>query len=110
MLFNRRGISDIARVDEAWVEDYGLPPARYLEYVAPKGDTSDNIPGVPGVGEKTATKLIQQYGSVEDLLAHTDELKGRLKENIEASGDLILNKDLARIVTTYRSTSNPRTP
>jgi DNA polymerase I len=101
VLFNRRGISDIAHVDEAWVEDrYGLPPAKYLEYVALKGDTSDNIPGVPGVGEKTATKLIQQYGSVEDLLQHTDELKGRLKENVEAAGDrLILNKDLARIVT-----------
>ena len=101
VLFNRRGISDIADVDEAWVEDrYGLPPAKYLEYVALKGDTSDNIPGVPGVGEKTATKLVQQYGSVEELLAHTDELKGRLKENVEAAGDrLILNKDLARIVT-----------
>ena len=101
VLFNRRGISDIADVDEAWVEDrYGLPPGKYLEYVALKGDTSDNIPGVPGVGEKTAAKLIQQYGSVEEVLAHTDELKGRLKENIEAAGDrLILNKDLARIVT-----------
>jgi DNA polymerase I len=100
VLFNRRGISDIADVDEAWVEDrYGLPPSKYLEYVALKGDTSDNIPGVPGVGEKTATKLIQQYGSVEEVLAHADELKGRLKENIEAAGDrLILNKDLARIV------------
>ena len=101
VLFNRRGISDIADVDEAWVEDrYGLPPSKYLEYVALKGDPSDNIPGVPGVGEKTATKLIQQYGSVEEVLAHADELKGRLKENIEAAGDrLILNKDLARIVT-----------
>ena len=101
VLFNRRGISDIADVDESWVEDrYGLPPGKYLEYVALKGDTSDNIPGVPGVGEKTAAKLIQQYGSVEEVLAHTDELKGRLKENIEAAGDrLILNKDLARIVT-----------
>jgi DNA polymerase-1 len=101
VLFNRRGISDIASVDEAWVEDrYGLPPAKYLEYVALKGDTSDNIPGVPGVGEKTATRLIQQYGSVEELLVHTEELKGRLKENIEAAGDrLVLNKDLARIVT-----------
>jgi DNA polymerase-1 len=101
VMFNRRGISDIARMDEAAVEErYGLPPGKYLEYVALKGDTSDNIPGVPGVGEKTATKLIQQYGSVEELLAHTDELKGRLKENIEAAGDrLTLNKDLARIVT-----------
>ncbi|HET9671462.1 MAG TPA: DNA polymerase I, partial [Actinomycetota bacterium] len=101
VMFNRRGISDIARMDEAAVEErFGLPAAKYLEYVALKGDTSDNIPGVPGVGEKTASKLIQQYGSVEELLAHTGELKGRLKENIEAAGDrLILNKDLARIVT-----------
>ncbi len=101
VMFNRRGISDIARMDEAAVQErFGLPPAKYLEYVALKGDTSDNIPGVPGVGEKTATKLIQQYGSVEELLAHTDELKGRIKANIEAAGDrLALNKDLARIVT-----------
>jgi DNA polymerase-1 len=101
VMFNRRGISDIARMDAAAVEErFGLPPAKYLEYVALKGDTSDNIPGVPGVGEKTASKLIQRYGSVEELLAHTDELKGRLRENIEAAGDrLVLNKDLARIVT-----------
>ena len=52
--------------------------------MALKGDTSDNIPGVPGVGEKTASKLIQEYGRVEELLAHTDELKGKLKENVEA--------------------------
>ncbi|HEX6400499.1 MAG TPA: DNA polymerase I [Actinomycetota bacterium] len=101
VMFNRRGISDIALMDEAAVQErFGLPPDKYLEYVALKGDTSDNIPGVPGVGEKTASKLIQQYGSVEELLARTDELKGRLKENIEAAGDrLVLNKDLARIVT-----------
>jgi DNA polymerase-1 len=101
VMFNRRGISEISRMDEAAVEErYGLPPDKYLEYVALKGDTSDNIPGVPGVGEKTATKLIQEYGSVEELLGHTDDLKGRIKENIAAAGDrLILNKDLARIVT-----------
>jgi DNA polymerase-1 len=101
VMFNRRGISEIARMDAAAVEErYGLPPEKYLEYVALKGDTSDNIPGVPGVGEKTATKLIQEYGSVEELLAHTDDLRGRLKENIAAAGDrLVLNKDLARIVT-----------
>jgi len=101
VMFNRRGISEITRMDEAAVEErYGLPPDKYLEYVALKGDTSDNIPGVPGVGEKTATKLIQEYGSVEELLAHTDDLKGRIKENIAAASDrLVLNKDLARIVT-----------
>src|SRR6185312_11509396 len=73
---------------------------KYLEFVALKGDTSDNIPGVPGVGDKTAAKLVQEYGSVEELLSRTGELKGKLKENIEAAGErLTLNKDLARIVT-----------
>ena len=101
VLFNRRGISDIALMDEAAVEErYGVSPSKYLEFVALKGDTSDNIPGVPGVGDKTAAKLVQDFGSVEELLGRTDELKGKLKENIEAAGErLILNKDLARIVT-----------
>ena len=101
VLFNRRGISDIVLFDEAAVEErYGLPPSKYLEFVALKGDTSDNIPGVPGVGDKTAAKLVQEYGSVEELLSRTGELKGKLKENIEAAGErLTLNKDLARIVT-----------
>jgi DNA polymerase I len=101
VMFNRKGISDIVRYDESGVEErFGLPPAKYLEYVALKGDPSDNIPGVPGVGEKTAAKLVQQFGSVEGILAHTDELKGRLRENVEAAADrLALNKDLARIVT-----------
>ncbi|MEA2558218.1 MAG: polymerase [Actinomycetota bacterium] len=100
VLYNRRGISDMAWFDEAAVEEkYGIPPAKYLEYVALKGDPSDNIPGVPGVGEKTAAKLIQQYGSVEELLAHTDDLRGKLKENVESHGDRLgLNKELARIV------------
>ena len=101
VLFNRRGISDIALMDEAAVEErFGLPPSKYLEYVALKGDPSDNIPGVPGVGEKTAAKLVQEFGSVEELLSRTDELKGKLRENIEAAGErLALNKNLARIVT-----------
>ena len=101
VMFNRRGISDIVLYDEAGVEErFGVPPSKYLEYVALKGDPSDNIPGVPGVGEKTATKLIQQYGSVEELLIHADELRGKLKDNVVAAADqLALNKELARIVT-----------
>jgi DNA polymerase-1 len=101
VMFNRRGISDIVLYDEAGVEErFGIPPSQYLEYVALKGDPSDNIPGVPGVGDKTAAKLVQQYGSVEALLAHTDELRGRLKDNvIAAAAQLALNKELARIVT-----------
>ena len=101
VMFNRRGISDIVLYDDAGVEErFGVPPSKYLEYVALKGDPSDNIPGVPGVGEKTATKLIQEYGSVESLLEHADELRGKLKDNVLASAaQLTLNKELARIVT-----------
>ncbi len=99
VMFNRKGISDIVRYDvEAVTERFGLPPEKYLEYVALKGDPSDNIPGVPGVGEKTASKLIQDYGTVEELLAHTEELKPRVREGIEAAGqDLIRNRELARL-------------
>jgi DNA polymerase-1 len=100
VMFNRKGISDIVLYDEAAVtERFGLPPAKYLDYVALKGDASDNIPGVPGVGEKTASKLVQDFGTVEALLARTSELKkGRLKDAIEAAdGDLVRNKDLARL-------------
>ncbi|MGZ8636830.1 MAG: DNA polymerase I [Actinomycetota bacterium] len=99
VMFNVKGISDIRRYDvEAVTERFGLPPERYLEYVALKGDASDNIPGVPGVGEKTASKLVQDFGSVEELLRRTDELKGKLKDSIEAAGEqLVLNKELAQL-------------
>jgi DNA polymerase-1 len=110
VMFNRRGISDIALYDEAAVEArYGIPPERYLDYVALKGDPSDNIPGVPGVGEKTAAKLVREFGSVEDLVRRVDELKGRLREGVAASADqLALNKDLARIVTDLELEVGPR--
>ncbi len=101
VMFNRKGISDIVRYDEAAVtERFGITPSQYLDFVALKGDTSDNIPGVPGVGDKTAAKLINQFGTVEGLLANTDQLKGKQKENVEASAErLPLNKELAQIVT-----------
>jgi DNA polymerase-1 len=101
VMFNRKGISDIVRYDEqAVTERYGITPAQYLDFVALKGDTSDNIPGVPGVGDKTAAKLVNQFGSVEELVAQTDMLKGKQKENVVASADRLgLNKELARIDT-----------
>ena len=101
VMFNRKGISDIVRYDDAAiVERFGITPTQYLDFVALKGDTSDNIPGVPGVGDKTAAKLVNEFGTVEELVAHTDRLKGKQKENVEASADrLALNKELARIVT-----------
>jgi DNA polymerase-1 len=101
VMFNRKGISDIVDYDEKAVEErFGLPPEKYLDYVALKGDPSDNIPGVPGVGEKTASKLIQEHGTVEAVLANADALKPKLSESIKAAGEqLILNKDLARLQT-----------
>jgi DNA polymerase-1 len=101
VMFNVKGISDIRLYDvDAVTERFDLPPEKYLDYVALKGDPSDNIPGVPGVGEKTASKLVQEFGSIEELLRRTEELKGKLKSSIEAAGDqLTLNKELARLKT-----------
>ncbi|MGH2635224.1 MAG: 5'-3' exonuclease, partial [Actinomycetota bacterium] len=99
VMFNVKGISDIRRYDvEAVTQRFGLPPEKYLDYVALKGDASDNIPGIPGVGEKTASKLVQDFGSVEELLGRTGELKGKLRDSIEAAGEqLALNKELAEL-------------
>jgi DNA polymerase-1 len=73
-------------------------PEQVIDIIALWGDTSDNIPGVPGIGEKTASKLIGQYGSVENLLAHSSEVKGKLKEALEAHRDnALLSKRLATI-------------
>jgi DNA polymerase-1 len=101
VMFNRTGISDIVDYDEAAVtQRFGLPPEKYLDYVALKGDPSDNIPGVPGVGEKTASRLIQEHGSVEAVLKGAEALSPKLAAAItEADGQLILNKELARLQT-----------
>jgi DNA polymerase-1 len=101
VMFNVKGISEIKLYDEVAVEErFGLSPEKYLDYVALKGDPSDNIPGVPGVGEKTASKLIREFGSVEALLERSDELKGKLRDAIGAAGEqLALNKELARLHT-----------
>ena len=76
-----------------------VDPLQVIDFLGMMGDSSDNIPGLPGVGEKTAKKFIQQYGSMENLLANTHELKGKMKENIEANKELgRLSKQLATIM------------
>ena len=75
VLYTRRGISDTVLADARWVEErYGIDPEHYVEYAALRGDNSDNLPGVPGVGEKTAARLIATYGTLEGIYEHLDEL------------------------------------
>ncbi len=96
VMMTRRGITDTAIYDEAAVQErYGVPPGRYLDVAALRGDASDNLPGVPGVGDKTATKLVQAYGSAEEVVAHAGEQRGKLRENLLAHADDVLrNKGL----------------
>jgi DNA polymerase-1 len=74
VLYTRRGITDVVVADAAYVFDrYGIRPDQYVEYAALRGDTSDNLPGVPGVGEKTASRLVADYGTLDNLYQHLDE-------------------------------------
>ncbi len=85
VLYNRRGVSDYALYDEAGiVERTGVTPKQYPEYASLRGDPSDNLPGVPGVGEKTAARLITTYGDLDSIYAHVDELTPRLREALIA--------------------------
>jgi DNA polymerase-1 len=100
VVYTLRGISDVVRADHAWIEDrYGVTPERYVEYAALRGDKSDNLPGVPGVGEKTAAKLITTHRSLEDLFEHLDDQTPRLRDNLAASRDqVMLNRELMTLV------------
>lgn len=100
ILYTKRGITDTVRVTPEYIlETYGVTPAQLIDMKGLMGDTSDNIPGVPGVGEKTASKLVAQYGSLEKVLeAAPEEQKGKLRERLmEFSGQAILSKKLATI-------------
>ena len=84
----KKGISEIKLMDNnAIYEDFGISPKQLIEVKALQGDSSDNIPGVKGVGEKTALKLIQEYGNLENLYENLGKLKGKLKENLENEKD-----------------------
>ena len=100
VLYTRRGITDTIIADEDYVTDrYGIAPMQYVEYAALRGDTSDNLPGVPGVGEKTATKLLQAHGSLEGIFASLDEQTPRLRENLTAAREQVfLNRQLMQLV------------
>ena len=83
VLYNRRGVSDYVLYDEAGIEERtGVPPTRYVSFAALRGDTSDNLPGVPGVGDKTAARLINSYGDLDGVYAHVDEQSPKLRDNL----------------------------
>ena len=96
-----KGVTDtVIYDDDAVLKRYGLRPDQLADYRGLKGDTSDNIPGVPGVGDKTASQLLQQYGTTENLVEHIGEIKqGKLQASLEASREqIVLSKRLATIV------------
>ncbi len=100
VLYTRRGISDTVLADAGYVEDrYGIRPDQYLDYASLRGDTSDNLPGVPGVGEKTASRLVAEYGDLESIYEHLDDHSPRLKSNLTEHRDQVfLNQRLMRLV------------
>ncbi|MBR6955308.1 MAG: DNA polymerase I [Clostridia bacterium] len=99
LLFTRKGLSETVRFTPAMVyETYGFTPEQVTDWKGLAGDSSDNIPGIPGIGDKTAVKLLQQYGSLEAVLAHAGEVKGKLGEKLRDGADQArMCKDLATI-------------
>jgi DNA polymerase I len=99
-LLTRRGITEMSRfTPEAVEEKYGLTPQQYPDFAAIRGDPSDNLPGIPGVGEKTATKWIQQFGSLEELVNRVDEVKGKAGDALrEHLGDVLRNRQMTALV------------
>ncbi len=100
VLYNRRGVSDYVLYDEAGiVERTGVTAGQYPEYAALRGDPSDNLPGVPGVGEKTAAKLVSTYGDLEGIFAHLDDLPPKQRQNLgDARDRVFLNRQMSMLV------------
>ncbi len=100
VLYNRRGVSDYALYDEAGIEERtGVKPADYVTYAALRGDNSDNLPGVPGVGEKTAAKLVNTYGDLDGIFAATEDQTPKLRQNLgENEAQARLNHELMVLV------------
>ena len=99
VLFTRKGITESTLFDSAGVKEaFGVTPEQVTDWKGLMGDASDNIPGIPGVGEKTAVKLLNEYGTLENVLAHGNEIKGKLGEKVRDNAELAaFSKDLATI-------------
>ena len=102
VIYTKRGVSEFGLYDrDAIIEEYGFPPDQFIDYKALMGDKSDNIPGIPGVGDKTARKLIVQYGTVENVIGSIDQMKkSKMRDNIEANAMQAMTSK--RLVTIFR--------
>ncbi|WP_327140840.1 DNA polymerase I [Nocardia sp. NBC_01327] len=100
VLYPKKGVSELTRFTPAAVEaKYGLTPAQYPDFAALRGDPSDNLPGIPGVGEKTATKWINEYGDLENLVDKVDTVKGKVGDALRANlSSVVLNRQLTEMV------------
>ena len=100
VLYNRRGVSDYILFDEEGIrERTGVAPIDYVKYAALRGDKSDNLPGVPGVGEKTAAKLVNEFGTLDAIFESADQQSPKLKENLLSNEDLVrLNEEVMTLI------------
>ncbi len=100
VLYPRRGVSDLGRIDPAEVNQrYGLTPEQYPDFAALRGDPSDNLPSIPGVGEKTAAKWIREFGSLDALIDRVDEVKGKAGDALRANlAGVLLNRQLTELI------------
>jgi DNA polymerase I len=111
VLYPRKGVSELTRfTPDAVVEKYGLTPTQYPDFAALRGDPSDNLPGIPGVGEKTASKWIVEYGSLQALVDQVDTVKGKVGDALRANlSHVILNRDLTELVKDVPLAQTPDT-
>ena len=107
VLYPKKGVTEMSRMTPAAVvEKYGLTPEQYPDFAALRGDPSDNLPSVPGVGEKTATKWIIDYGSLEKLLENSEEITGKVGESLRANIDAVrLNRELTHLLVDVKLSS-----
>lgn len=99
VLYPKRGVTDLARMTpEAVLEKYGLTPTQYPDFAALRGDPSDNLPSIPGVGEKTAAKWIAEYGSLESLISNIEKVGGKVGDSLRANvASVLLNAELTHL-------------
>jgi DNA polymerase-1 len=111
VLYPRKGVSELTRfTPEAVVEKYGLTPRQYPDFAALRGDPSDNLPGIPGVGEKTATKWIAEFGSLQSLVDNVDAVKGKVGDALRANlSSVVLNRELTDLVKDVPLAQTPDT-